>query len=130
MQNTNWRKDLNELLMNYRATPHSATKISPAEFFLGRNIKTRLPQVSVPNESLTNKIAKENDTVGKQYMKQYADVNRNVKQNTFKVEDNVRVLQKVTSKFMKDNLKNWPFLVIIYKIYLIIKIRKSPFYRE
>ena len=100
IQGTNWRKDLNEFLLNYRATPHTTTKVSPAELFLGRSIKTRLPQCYYHINTKVDEIARHNDAKGKEYMKMYADKTRNAKQNQFKVGDKVRVLQRVTSKFM------------------------------
>lgn len=36
------REKLEELLMTYRAGPHSTTKVSPARLFLGREMRTRL----------------------------------------------------------------------------------------
>ena len=43
----NWKQELLKFLMMYRATPHLSTGISPAELFLGRRIKTKLPQVDI-----------------------------------------------------------------------------------
>ena len=37
------QQDPDIALLNYRATPHSATKVSPAEALMGRRLKTRLP---------------------------------------------------------------------------------------
>ena len=37
------QKNSDIALLNYRATPHSATRVSPAEALMGRKLKTRLP---------------------------------------------------------------------------------------
>ena len=37
------QQDSDIALLNYRTTPHSATKVSPGEALMGRRLKTRLP---------------------------------------------------------------------------------------
>lgn len=37
-ENRNWKQDLFQFLRNYRATPHSTTKVPLAEALFGRNI--------------------------------------------------------------------------------------------
>ena len=38
----NWKQQLNAFLLDYRATPHSSTKRTPAELLFGRKIKAKL----------------------------------------------------------------------------------------
>ena len=40
-----WRKDLYQFLLNYRATPHSTTGFAPFELLFNCKIKTKLPQI-------------------------------------------------------------------------------------
>ena len=40
-----WRTDMFTFLLNYRATPHATTGASPAFLHLGREIRTKVPQV-------------------------------------------------------------------------------------
>ena len=44
-ENKNWRKELQNFLLHYRATTHSTTNVSPAELLLNRHIKTKLPEM-------------------------------------------------------------------------------------
>ena len=54
------RSELNSFLLQYRATPHSATEMSPAEMLFGRKIKTRFPQhyhhKETPKEQATREV--------------------------------------------------------------------------
>ena len=38
-----WKKELNDFLKAYRNTPHTVTKVSPAEIMYGRKLRTKLP---------------------------------------------------------------------------------------
>ena len=61
-------------LLNYRATPHSSTGVSPAMTLMGRQVQTRLPVLSrhlmpsTPNDSI-----RQRDEVAKQSYKKYYD---------------------------------------------------------
>ena len=61
-------------LLNYRATPHSSTGVSPAMALMGRQVQTRLPVLSrhlmpsTPNDSI-----RQRDEVAKQSYKKYYD---------------------------------------------------------
>jgi len=43
------RQDINNFLRQYRKAPHSTTGLSPAQLFLGRNLRTRLDLVRPEN---------------------------------------------------------------------------------
>ena len=43
-ENKDPRQELHTFLMNYRATPHLTTGLSPAEMLFGRRLRTKLPQ--------------------------------------------------------------------------------------
>ncbi|RUS80258.1 hypothetical protein EGW08_011987 [Elysia chlorotica] len=61
--------------MNYRATPHSATRVSPAEALMNRKIRTQVPVLESnlePDSSLNQRIT-ENDKVAKARSKQHYD---------------------------------------------------------
>ena len=66
-----WQKELNIFLRNYRSTPHSSTGKSPAELLMGRQIKTKLPEV--PTSHPTHPIVAKKDCAAKQKMKYHAD---------------------------------------------------------
>ena len=69
------QKDPEIALLNYRATPHTATKVSPAKALLGRELKTRVPVL--PRQLLSKPCAdgriRESDRDAKQKYKFYYD---------------------------------------------------------
>ena len=69
-ENKNWKQEMHKFLRNYRATPHCTTKIAPAKALFGENIKTRLPEIVIPED---DDVTCENDLKAKQKMKIYAD---------------------------------------------------------
>ncbi len=46
-----WNQELQNFLLNYRATPHSSTGVPPATVLFGRDMKTTLPQIRFSSES-------------------------------------------------------------------------------
>ena len=46
-----WKKELYRFLLNYRATPHSSTAVSPAELLFNRKISMKLPEICEKNNS-------------------------------------------------------------------------------
>ena len=44
-EHSDWRVELQDLLCQYRATPHTSTKISPHEALTGRQMRTALPEL-------------------------------------------------------------------------------------
>ena len=69
-----WKQELNKFLRNYRATPHISTNIAPSTALFGRNLKIKLPAVSVSKND--DQLMRSADTKSKEKMKVYAD-NRN-----------------------------------------------------
>ena len=65
-----YKQNLHAFLLNYRATPHTTTGISPATALFGRAIRTRLPELSVtvPDESM-----RQRDDFMEDKMRKYAD---------------------------------------------------------
>ena len=45
IEKKNWKEELYNFLLNYRATPHTTTGRTQSELLLSRIIKTKLPQV-------------------------------------------------------------------------------------
>ena len=63
-------------LLNYRATPHATTGVSPALLHLGREIRTKVPQVEIKlanDLSAALQSAHLKDRQAKQNTKAYAD---------------------------------------------------------
>jgi hypothetical protein len=67
-------------LLNYRATPHSTTKFSPAELLFNRKIKMKLPNpVHQMQDTVKDQQVRENDVKAKEIMKANADRVKNAK---------------------------------------------------
>ena len=96
VEGKDWRKELFTFLLNYRATPHAMTGVSPALLHLGREIRTKVPQVEVPItgtlESALRK-AQSSDSKLKQKMAEYTDTRKKAKPSTVKIGDNVLLQQ-------------------------------------
>lgn len=99
LEGRNWKQDLNAFLLNYRATPHSTTGVSPAEALFGRKIKTRLPQSGVVSDSALDDKIRLSDTDQKRRMKAYADDTRHACVPDVQVGDRVLVRQPKLNKF-------------------------------
>ena len=99
MRMRNWKQDLYAFLMNYRATPHTTTGVSPAEALFGRKLKTRLPQSSVVSDSNLDDQIRLKDTEQKRQMKAYADRTRHERVPDVHVGDRVLVRQPKLNKF-------------------------------
>ena len=97
IEGKSWKQELFRALLNYRATPHSTTGISPAEALFNRNIRTRLPEPDVASPDIDSEI-RLNDSERKGQMKAYADSKRNTKLSELQVGDSVLVKQPITSK--------------------------------
>ncbi|XP_028412059.1 uncharacterized protein K02A2.6-like [Dendronephthya gigantea] len=96
IEGKNWKKDLQQFLLQYRATPHSTTGKSPAELLFGRKIKTKLPAVLVP--PLDDAEMRSKDRQGKKKMKTYSDRRNHHKPSRVCVGDMVLIKQKRKNK--------------------------------
>jgi len=63
-----WKKCLHKFLLNYCATPHCTTKLSPAEFFISRKITDKLPHIPTNNKPMAS-VVQSNDLKAKDAMK-------------------------------------------------------------
>ena len=93
----NWRKELNQFMLNYRATPHSTTGVSPAELLFNRPLRTKLPALTAsvdPDDS----IVRQRDANAKAKMKQYSDAATGAKPSVVKEGDVVLVRQQRHNK--------------------------------
>ena len=86
-----WKQELNKFLRNYRATPHISTNIAPSTALFGRNLKIKLPAVSVSKND--DQLMRSADTKSKEKMKVYADNRNHAKSCTYAKGDTVLVKQ-------------------------------------
>ena len=82
LEHKNHKQELNRLLRNYRATPHSTTRVAPATALFGRPMKTKLPELTTPRSDLE---MRERDRSAKAKIKKHADNKRYVKPLTVTV---------------------------------------------
>ena len=107
-----WQQELSRFLLAYRSTPHSTTKVPPAQLLYNREMRGKLP--SLPrNHKIINRHreAKENQIKAKDKGKEYADQRRATKSSNIKVGDTVLVKQKKKNK-LSTNFATTPYTVI------------------
>lgn len=83
-------------LLNHRATPHSATKVSPACALMGREIRTRVPVLprQLMPKSQDDATVRDNDRNAKQEYKKYYDRRHGVR-NLPQIDPDSNVLVKL-----------------------------------
>lgn len=95
-----WQQELNRFLLQYRSTPHTATKVPPAELLFNRTIRGTLPCLKLRKIVNRHKQAVNNDQERSAYNKSYADARRKVKNSDIQVGDSVLVQQDKKQKLM------------------------------
>ena len=105
------KQEIHKFLLNYRATPHVSTGVSPAELmFQGRQFRMKLPEISRKyDEDIRKK-----DEEAKRKMKQVADRKSYVKFSHLKVGDMVLVKTKRTRK-LDTPYNPTPYKIIMKK---------------
>ena len=88
-----WQQEINRFLLQYRTTPHSTTKVSPAELLFNRVVIGTFPSLTKSNVVDRHKEARENELSSQGYKKQNADRRRRTKHSDLKVGDYVIVKQ-------------------------------------
>lgn len=98
VENVPWKNTAGRMVRNYRATPHTATSISPDFFTFSEDRFDRIPTLRREcSENDMLKIAQKNDESYKHKMVAYADINNRAKVSTFKIGDTVML------KWMRSN---------------------------
>jgi len=94
-EHRSWKQEMYSFLRNYRATPHTTTDKSPAEIFIGRSIRTKIPEIrrKINSPEIRNK-----DKKSKYKMKVYADTHRHAKKSSLRIGDSVLVKQEKKDK--------------------------------
>ena len=114
VEGKDWRKELYTFLLNYRATPHATTNVSPALLHLGREIRTKVPQVEVPvSESLESALQNAHlaNANVKQRMAVHTDAKKKAKPSVVEVGDKVLLQQNHQDKLSTRYDPN-PYIVI------------------
>ena len=109
-----WRTDMYTFLLNYRATPHATTGVSPALLHLGREIRTKVPQVKVKlsdDLSAALQSAHLKDRQAKQKIKAYADKRNRASPSDIKPGDQV-LLQQAKQNKLSTRYDPKPYTVL------------------
>ena len=122
VQKLDWQKELNKFLRNYRSTPHQTTHACPCELLMGRQIKTKLPELP-PQHPTYNHISSK-DLHAKQKMKEYADRRNRAKPHRFSIGDLVLPRQPKRNKFSTP-FSAEPFRIIAIKGSMITAVRNG-----
>ena len=94
------QQELHKFLLNYRITPHTTTKVLPAQLLYNRPVKGKLPMLPRKHKNINrHREARENDQLRKENAMNYANKRRNTKECDIKVGDLVICMQKKTNKF-------------------------------
>lgn len=86
-----WKPTVTDFLQVYRATPHSATRLSPCELLHGRKMRTRLNVLPPPTARQDAPALLQRVSLKQKKMKAYTDSRRVARTPDFKVGDWVRV---------------------------------------
>ncbi|XP_055622556.1 uncharacterized protein K02A2.6-like [Toxorhynchites rutilus septentrionalis] len=97
-----WRIELQNFLLTYRAASHSTTGRSPAELLFGRKIRTKLPCIT---SCSNDEEWRDRDALTKEKGKIYSDNRRQARESVISVGD--RVLLK---RIKKDNKLSTEFV--------------------
>eukprot|EP00795_Rhopilema_esculentum_P009483 gene9483-17215_t len=84
-----------------RITPHTTTKVPPAQLLYNRPVKGKLPMLPRKHKNISrHREARENDQLRKENAMNYANKRRNTKGCDIKVGDLVICMQRKTNKFL------------------------------
>ena len=93
-----WQKELPKFLLNYHATPHTTTKVAPAQLLFNRVVNNGISAIANPNlhPVPTQEHAKAQlcDAERNKKSKMYADIRRHAKETNIKVGDIVLLKRK------------------------------------
>lgn len=127
IENKDWKRELFKFLMNYRVTPHSTTKIAPAELLFNRKVHVKLPQIETPSDPQKDSLIRQRDEEAKAKMKNYADTKRRaVTELKVEVGNKVLLRQRKKNKFTSKFDPN-PFDVIRVKGTMVTARRNGKF---
>ena len=106
-----WTNAIYDFIFAYRNTPHSTTKVSPAELMFNRKPNYTIPNATLEVEDNIVKIAEENDEVKKQQNKTYIDSKRHASERMIRPGDRVLVRQTKRNKLTPNYSPN--ILVVV-----------------
>ena len=124
IQGRDWKKELQNFLRNYRATPHVTTTVSPGEVLFGRKLRTKLPQCMSAIQNGLHERVREEDDEKKRIMKTNADITNHAKPRALMIGDNVLLRQKKCNK-LTTPFDPKPYTVIAVKGTMVTAKRQN-----
>ncbi|MES9882797.1 MAG: RNase H-like domain-containing protein [Sedimenticola sp.] len=112
LQKLNWRVEMDKFLLQYRATPHCTTNISPAELLYNRQIVTKVPQYNATRVPRKLRIR---DSQQKRKIKMYANRNKSSIIQKFNQGQNVVILKLRDHTKTSPTWEKTPFIVVNQK---------------
>ena len=101
-------QEVNKFLMAYRNTTHPSTGSTPSKLMFGREMKTKIPELSTDYH---NDHAKDTDAENKTRMKDYRDQKVKAKETDFQIGDRVLLRQQKEDK-LSTPFRNEEFEVV------------------
>ena len=108
VERKSWKQKMYRFLRNFRATPHTTTRVPPATALFGRAMKTKLPEF---NEGQEESTLATNDRNAKMKMKNYADAKTYVRPSTIKKGDTVFVRRDDSKRKRDTPYRPEPYVV-------------------
>eukprot|EP00794_Sanderia_malayensis_P001428 gene1428-biopygen1178 len=106
-----WQQALAKFLPNYRSSPHSMTKVPPAEMLFNRQIRGRLPVLHNRHQIVDrHQEARNNQEANKEKSRNYANQRRHAKQSNLHVGDTVLVKKPKANK-LSTNFDPLPYKI-------------------
>jgi transposase InsO family protein len=122
LEGKSWKQEMYRFLRNFRATPHTTTRVPPATALFNRAIKTKLPEF---NEGQQEPTLEANDRNAKMKMKSYADAKAYVRPSTIKTGDTVFVRRDDSKRKRDTPYRHEPYVVIAKKGSMVTASNKS-----
>lgn len=92
IQSIPWKPAVTAFLMDYRATPHATTGVSPFQLLHGRKMRTKLTVLPPSqNDDVPDSLIRRRVAQAQQKMKVYTDHKRGARMPVFQQGDRVRV---------------------------------------
>ena len=95
LMHTDLETALHQYLFQYRITPHSTTKVPPAELIFNRKIRSKIPDEKRGSVD-KHAVAARHEEDSRKYNKKYADCNRNTRKSNLTVGETVLIKMKKT----------------------------------
>lgn len=109
VESKNWKQEMHRFLRNYRATPHSTTRVPPATALFGRALKTKLPEMT---STRPDPVIKDHDSKAKAKMKEYADGKSYIKPSTLREGDSVFVKRDDSKRKRDTPFRHDPHIIV------------------